>query len=113
MSCVAASLGEDTEKTIDLSLEDYLPTLADHSVLSSTLNFISEDFGGVDEIALTTGGGSPIERIVDNLDFKPTPRFTLIMRPIANVNEKEGKIYRDHTELTDISNWHLTGSDIY
>ena len=113
VGCIAASLGEDTEKTMDLSLDDYLPTLADHSIFSSALNFISEDFGGVDEVLLTTGGGSPIERVIDNLGFKPTPRFTLIMRPIAQVNEKDGKIYRNDVELTDISNWHLTGSDIY
>lgn len=113
VGCVAASLGEDTEKTVDLSFEDYLPTIADHSIFSSALNFISEDFGGADEVLLTTSGGSPIERIVDKLGFKPTPRFTLIMKPIANVNEKEGKIYRNGVELTDISNWHLTGSDIY
>jgi hypothetical protein len=113
IGCVAVSLGEDTEKTVDLTLEDYSPNLADHSIFSSTLKFIFEDFRGVDEILLTTGGGSPIERIVNNLGFKPTPRFTLIMKPIANVSEKEGKIYRNDMELTDISNWHITGSDIY
>jgi hypothetical protein len=113
VGCVAASLGEDTEKTMDLIIEDYLPTLADNSVFSSTTSYISQDFEGVDEVLLTTRGGSPIEGIVDNLGFKPTTRFTLIMRPIAQVNEKDGKIYRDGVELTDISKWHLTGSDIY
>ena len=113
VGCVAASLGEDTEKTMDLIIEDYLPTLADHSVFSSVISYISRDFEGVDEVLLTTRGGSPMEGIIDNLGFKPTPRFTLIMRPIAHLNENNGKIYRDDVELTDISNWHLTGSDIY
>jgi hypothetical protein len=113
VGCVAASLGEDTEKTVDLIIEDYLPNLADHSVFSSALSYISKDFEGVDEVFLTTRGGSPIEGIVDNLGFKPTPRFTLIMRSIAHVMESDGKIFRGDVELTDISKWHLTGSDIY
>ncbi len=113
VGCVAASLGEDTERTMDLIIEDYLPTLVNNSVFRSTISYISQDFDGVDEVLLTTRGGSPVEGIVDNLGFKPTPRFTLIMRSIANVEEKDGKIYRDDIELTDISKWHFTGSDIY
>jgi len=110
---LVASLGYYEQGKRDLVLEDFSPALADPRILSSTIIEVEKDFGGADSTGLIANNSAQIARVAVSLGFSSEPRFDLIMKAISGIERKEEKLYRKGIELTNISDWHITDSDIY
>ena len=67
----------------------------------------------VNEVYLTAPICSPIYTAAQTLGFAPDHLYTLIMRNIRGLEVRDKRLFRGSIELTDVSGWHITSSDVF
>ncbi len=104
----------DEEGRMELSIDDYFPLFPDADVFFMVLSEILRRHQDVEMVELHTMNNDVVDREVPKMGLEKDlePRYTLIMKPI-NLELVNGQILRDNVNLSNISVWHLTKSDIY
>lgn len=104
----------DEEGRMELSIDDYFPLFPDADVFFMVLSEILRRHQDVEMVELYTMNNDVVDREVPKMGLEKDlePRYTLIMKPI-NLELVNGQILRDSVNLSNISVWHLTKSDIY
>ncbi len=96
-----------------LFLEDYTPVAEKPRVISSLIKRVLERGEPVNEVYLTVPTHSPVYAAAQRLGFVPDHLYTLIMRNIRGLEAREKRLFRGGVELTDVSGWHITSSDVF
>ena len=56
---------------------------------------------------------SPVNASAHALGFAPDHVYTLIMRNISGLEERERRLFRKGVELTRVDDWHIASSDVF
>ena len=111
---VICSTIEDEAGRMELSIDDYFPPFPNSNIFFMILGEILRQHQDVEIVELYTMNNDVVDREIPKMGLEKDlePRYTLIMKPI-NLELVDGQILKDGINLSDISYWHLTKSDIY
>lgn len=110
------AIGIDEEDGLwKMTIEDCIPPFSEAMPLSAVLRAILDQHKEVEVVEIVSRSGSALNGAIQQLGFRreEEPRYTVIMKPIINVEVRGSNLYRGELELTDPENWHFTKSDIY
>jgi hypothetical protein len=51
--------------------------------------------------------------VAEQLGFTPDHAYTMIMRNISGLEERERRLYKGGVELTGVDNWYVTSCDVF
>ncbi len=108
----AVSLEQDGASNT-LFLEDYTPMAEKARVISALIKCVLGRGEPVNEVYITAPICSPIYAAAQTLGFAPDHLYTLIMRNIRGLEVRDKRLFRGSIELTDVSGWHITSSDVF
>jgi len=109
------AVGIDEEDGLSkMSIEDCIPPFSEAIPLSTVLRALLNEHKEAEVVEIAARSGSALNRAIKQMGSREEePRYTVIMKPISNVNIRGGKLYRGGLELTNHFNWHIAKSDIY
>lgn len=112
---VAVSTDTDDQGSLELSIDDYTPTISMGPVAAAALGHILRLFPNLSEVSALTPSGSAFGSTLSGLGFSPDPdvSYSMIIKAIEDLEARGNSLYRKGLELTDIGNWHITGSDVF
>jgi hypothetical protein len=110
---VATSLEHADANTYNVLLEDYTPLFHRPRVASATIKRLLDSDERLYEVYMTATKISPINEAAHLLGFQPDHFYTLIMRNISSLKERDNKLYRGSVELTRVEDWHIASSDVF
>ena len=96
-----------------LFLEDYTPVAEKPHVISAVIKRVLARGEPVNEVYLTSPTCSRAYSAAQGLGFAPDHFYTLIMRNIRGLEVREKRLFKGGVELTDVSGWHITSSDVF
>lgn len=96
-----------------LFIEDYTPVAEKARVISALIKRVMERGEPVNEVYLTSPTQSPAYTVAQLLGFAPDHLYILVMRNIRGLEVWEKSLFRGSVELTDVSGWHITSSDLF
>jgi GNAT superfamily N-acetyltransferase len=96
-----------------LFLEDYTPILHRPHVASALIKHILKHGYLINQVYITENVNSPMFKAARLIDFAPDHFYTLIMRNISGLEEREKRLFRGGLELSRIADWHITSSDVF
>jgi hypothetical protein len=109
---VALSLEKDGASNT-LFIDDYTPMAEKARVISAMVKYVLARGEPINEVFITTSKCSPIYAIAQTLGFTPDHFYTLIMKNIRGLEVRDKKLFKGDIELTDVSGWHITSSDVF
>ncbi|MDP2900796.1 MAG: GNAT family N-acetyltransferase [Candidatus Bathyarchaeota archaeon] len=110
---VAASLERDEGDAYNLFLEDYTPLFERPRVASAVIGHLLGLGERLNEFYMTATVRSPVNASARALGFAPDHVYTLIMRNISGLEERERRLFRKGVELTRVEDWHIASSDVF
>jgi len=112
---IVVSTDTDDQGSRELSIDDYTSMLFKGPVTAAVLGHILRLFPRLSEVSALTPKGSPLGSNLSCLGFSPDPKvsYSMIVMAIESLETMGNRFYRKGLELTDIGNWHITGSDVF
>ena len=112
---VAVSTDTNDQGSLELSIDDYTPTISMGPVAAAALGHILRLFPNLSEVSALTPSGSAFGSTLSGLGFSPDPdvSYSMIIKAIEDLEAEGNNLYRKGLELTDIGNWYITGSDVF
>jgi hypothetical protein len=110
------AVGIDEEDGLwKMTIEDCIPPFSETIHLSAVLRALLDEHKEVEIVEIVARSGSALNGAIKQMGFRgeEEPRYTMIMKPISNVEVRGGNLYRGELELTNPKNWHIAKSDIY
>ncbi|OGD44201.1 hypothetical protein A3K69_07320 [Candidatus Bathyarchaeota archaeon RBG_16_57_9] len=96
-----------------LTIEDYRPGMLGGDLLRGIVARLGAANPDAAVMDIYTQRGDSLEPDLGVLGFSVMPWFKVIMKALNVAVQEEGQVRRKGHTLSDTSNWHLTGGDIY
>jgi hypothetical protein len=108
----AVSLERDKDSNT-LFLEDYSPVLHSPRAAMALIRRVIASGEPLNEVYLTEAVGSKMYSVAQQLGFTPDHAYTMILRNISGLEERDKRLFKDGVELTGVENWCLTSCDVF
>ncbi len=108
----AVSLERDKDSNT-LFLEDYSPVLHSPRATMALLRRVIASGEPLHEVYLTEAAGSKMYAVAQQLGFAPDHAYTMILRNISGLEERDRRLFKGGVELTGVDNWYATSCDVF